>query len=201
MPNTTTIYLMRHGHVDNPQHLFYGPEFPLSEQGKRNIRELVDDMKQAGLSPMRILSSPFTRTRQTADIAAEMFGIPAIETDERLREWDAGPWFDKPLSEFYAATGYHQIPPRIDDPRVESLDHMADRVISVLHDVVKNSDDGSLLIVSHREPLVSSLLRLQHLPWNGIHNVAFPVASVWEVTFNARGTFQEARKRFDRHVA
>jgi broad specificity phosphatase PhoE len=195
----TKIYLMRHGHTENPDQLFYGPEFPLSEAGRQSIAELAQDMAGAGIGISRIIASPFRRTQETAQIAASAFGVASVETDDRLREWDVNGWFDKPLSDFYAATHYSETPPRVDDPQVEPLERMAQRIVAVLEEVA-GADSGSILLVSHREPLVSALLHLRRASWDGIHQVSFPPGSVWEVEFDGK-KFHEARKKFDRHIA
>jgi len=194
-----TVYLMRHGHVDNPAHVFYGPEFSLSQGGRHDVQMLAETMKREKMDISRIIASPFRRAQESALIIAETLGIVELQTDERLREWDVGPWFNKPLADFYAATHYAETPPRVDDPAVEPLEVMAKRVSDVLHYAADESATGSTLIVSHREPLVSAMLYLQKLPWTGIHQVSFLQACLWEAEFE-QGRFKEARRLFDCHT-
>jgi broad specificity phosphatase PhoE len=191
----TSIFVMRHGHAENPDQVFYGPEFPLSERGRRQAERLADEMKRNGTRPDTVVCSPFLRTKQTCDIVSRALGVSWTE-DARLAEWDAGPWFNKPLDAFYAATGYRSTPPRMNDTRVESLEAMSDRVIRAIEDVRRRSD-GTALIVSHREPLVSAMLRLEGRPWDDIHTVPFHVATVWRFDFNDDGRFLKAVKVFD----
>ena len=192
----TTIYLMRHGRVDNPGNVFYGTEFELSELGREQVRNTAETMKQAGVRPQAVLASPFTRTRQTAEILVGILD-GTFTIDERLREWDAGPWFNKPLAEFHAATGYRDVPLRIDDPRVEPLEAMAKRVRAVLEELCRRIAGGTALVVSHREPMVSAILSLQGLPWGTIHDVSFHPADVWRLTFGEDGNFLKAEKAHD----
>lgn len=197
----TKIYLMRHGRAQNPDNLFYGQTFELTDQGKRQAELLAQDMKDVGIRPTVSKCSPFMRTQQTCKIVTGTLGIPDAETDGRLTEWDVGPWFNKPLTEFFAATGYDEKPPRVDDPRIEPQSRMADRVISVINETRKEAEGSTALIVSHREPLASAMLKLQGLPWDIVRTLDFPVATVWELTFADDGTLAGARKAFDRHDA
>jgi phosphohistidine phosphatase len=70
------LYLMRHGpylakHDD--------PEEGLSPQGAEVVRGVSYDLKDLGVSPDLVLSSPKKRAKQTAAIAAEVLGYPRDE--------------------------------------------------------------------------------------------------------------------------
>jgi broad specificity phosphatase PhoE len=64
----TTLYLVRHGEVYNPQDVFYGrmPRFGLSETGKIQAQAASDFLKNRPIS--YVFSSPLLRARQTAKI-------------------------------------------------------------------------------------------------------------------------------------
>lgn len=157
-------------------------------------------MHDAGITPALSRFSPFIRTTESCEILNAIFNISDTSPDDRLREWNVNSWFNKPLAEFYAATNYKQTPPRLDDPRVETLEHMATRVIDVINDVQKNIQGSTAFIVGHREPLVSAVLKLQGLPWDTIHEIDFPVASAWEMIFDGSKKCVSLRKRFDHHL-
>jgi len=197
----TTLYLMRHGFVDNPNNLFYGREFSLSERGKEQIRLLAQDMAQAGVKPQCMFASPFLRTRQTADIAAKILGVSCIEMDERLREWDVGSWFNRPIAEFYEATGYRADPPPDVLPTgIESLNTLADRVVDVVREIVDLHANKEILIVSHREPLVSALLALQGESLEKIHRVPFYRGMAWKADFDEKKNLISLAPAFDRSI-
>ena len=66
----TTVHMVRHGQVDNPQHLLYErlPGFHLSAKGRRMARATADYMASQPdmASAVAIFSSPLERTRETA---------------------------------------------------------------------------------------------------------------------------------------
>lgn len=192
----TRIYLVRHGYVENPQQLFYGPEFPLSDRGAEQITELAHDMMQSGVRPAAILCSPFQRTRDTARVMTAGMALPEAQVDERLAEWNVGRWFDRPLADFYAATTYDQTVWHF-DPTMETHVQMAARVIAVMTEVRQRHPDQDSVLISHREPIVSALLSLEGAPFARVHDVLCPVACAWEILFDGE-RFVSARQAFDR---
>jgi len=60
----------------------------LTSEGEAGVREEAEKFKQKGPKIDLIISSPFERTRQTAEIYAEVLGIKKEEIvfDERLKE-------------------------------------------------------------------------------------------------------------------
>lgn len=67
-------------------------DVPLSELGRGQAAALGDRL--AALErPDRVLSSPFLRTRETAEIALKASGSPPVALDERLRDRDAGAFY------------------------------------------------------------------------------------------------------------
>ncbi|MFT4246015.1 MAG: histidine phosphatase family protein [Micrococcaceae bacterium] len=82
----TTVHLLRHGEVDNPDSVLYGrlPEFHLSELG-HEMAQLVYDDFFANRDIKYLASSPLERTQETATPAAKGLGLE-IHEDERLIE-------------------------------------------------------------------------------------------------------------------
>lgn len=68
MTNYTTISLIRHGQVHNPEKVIYGrlPGFGLSDVGRKQVACTAQYLQDAPLSA--IYSSPLLRARQTAEI-------------------------------------------------------------------------------------------------------------------------------------
>jgi broad specificity phosphatase PhoE len=196
MRRMTRIYLLRHGLVDNPQHLFYGPTFVLSERGTIQIGEVAQDMVTAGVKPVAVRYSPFQRTTDSMKRFVQTIPCSDVRVDERLVEWQVGKWLDRPLVDFYAATHY-DTPEWTFDPAMETHPQMARRVLEVVHEICEAYPDQDVLLISHREPIVCALLALQNLPPSQVHDVVCPVACVWEVCFDGN-RFVSARKAFDR---
>jgi phosphohistidine phosphatase len=65
------------------------PERPLTDEGEKKTRKVARGLARVGVKPVRVLTSPYVRARQTATIAAEALGVAAerlIVTDSLLPE-------------------------------------------------------------------------------------------------------------------
>ncbi|MCC7522566.1 histidine phosphatase family protein [Candidatus Uhrbacteria bacterium] len=194
-----TLFLVRHGQVDNPHHIFYTPEYPLSDAGKKEIAELADCLAKAGCHPKRLVSSPYLRTKQSAEMIAITLGKLAPEYDDRLVEWKAGAWIGLPLEQFREAAGYHSKPFHLRLADVEPYADAAARIHASADDILKDMTDGECsVIVSHREPMVSAILAWQgKTDWTEIPELDFPPGACWKLDFDqASGVLQNAA-RFD----
>ncbi len=84
---TTTIYLVRHGHIVNPEDVFHGrlPGFPLSDKGREQAQAAAQYLSDRPI--VAIYSSPMLRTRQTAAIIQEALDPrPPLEIEPLLHE-------------------------------------------------------------------------------------------------------------------
>ncbi len=81
----TTIHLVRHGEVFNPQKILYGrlPGFVLSEAGARQAKVTAEFLADRDIAV--VVASPLERARQTAAPIAAASGV-AVEVDPRLIE-------------------------------------------------------------------------------------------------------------------
>jgi len=81
----TTVHLLRHGEVHNPDGVLYGrlPHFRLSEDGR--LMALAAAQAVRGRDVAEVVASPLQRAQETAGPIAEVFGLP-IGTDDRLIE-------------------------------------------------------------------------------------------------------------------
>ncbi|TAL20130.1 histidine phosphatase family protein [Patescibacteria group bacterium] len=196
----TTVYLLRHGRVENPSGVLYGtlPGFPLSEVGRRQINNLAEELKRSGVKILSVVSSPALRARETAEIVARAFGLPSVQIEERIGEWGMGRWVGGSVKEFKERSGYYGEPMRFDG--LEPLRELAKRVQEAIDQYRQKFAGGSVLLVSHREPLVAALLSLQNRSWEEIHDTDFPVASVWEIVYTDAGEIASIKKVFDHHA-
>lgn len=81
----TTIHLVRHGHVENPNQVLYGrmPGFFLSVHGREQAKLLAEHFADIRLAS--VTSSPLERAQETAEPIAATHGL-LVDTDERLLE-------------------------------------------------------------------------------------------------------------------
>ena len=86
----STVHLVRHGEVFNPEGVLYGrlPEFHLSELGRRMAEQVAghfEEQRRAGANIVHLVASPLVRAQETAQPVAEALDL-AITTDARIIE-------------------------------------------------------------------------------------------------------------------
>lgn len=83
----TTIHLMRHGEVDNPEGLLYGRlrGFGLTPLGQQMAVATADYLVEQGADITHVIASPLLRAQETAQPTALAYDLP-VETDPRLIE-------------------------------------------------------------------------------------------------------------------
>ena len=81
----TTVHLLRHGEVYNPEAVLYGRllGFRLSDDGQQMAHDAAEALR--GRDVQAVIASPLQRAQETARPTAEEFGLE-IRTDERLIE-------------------------------------------------------------------------------------------------------------------
>jgi phosphohistidine phosphatase len=70
------IYLLRHGIADGGRPGGRDSDRELTAEGREKLRRVLKRAHQAGVSPGVILTSPYRRAVQTAEIAAEALQYP-----------------------------------------------------------------------------------------------------------------------------
>ena len=67
------IYLIRHSNAVDPGTPDYEDDSqrPLTEKGREKMRKIASALKKMNVKPDCIVSSPYTRTRQTAEVLAK----------------------------------------------------------------------------------------------------------------------------------
>ncbi len=85
MGGVTTVHLLRHGEVYNPEGVLYGrlPGFGLSDLGRAQAKLAAEYLARRPIG--YIVSSPLERARQTAAPLADALGLD-VATDEGLIE-------------------------------------------------------------------------------------------------------------------
>lgn len=84
---STTVHLLRHGEVFNPDGLLYGrlPGYRLSDRGREMAQRVAQHLVDSGRDVVRVVASPLQRAQETAAPVAAAFGLE-IATDDRLIE-------------------------------------------------------------------------------------------------------------------
>ena len=153
----TTIHLMRHGEVHNPEGILYGrlPGYHLSTLGHQMAQQVADVLSASGHDITRVITSPLERARETGAPTAAAFGL-APTTDARLIE--AGNSFEGVAVNrnrwilahpAYWGSYVNPLRPSWGEPYREIVERMRGAVVAAL-DVAEGHE---ALLVSHQLPI------------------------------------------------
>lgn len=165
------IHLIRHGEVDNPQHIVYGglPGFTLSARGCEQAVSAEQYLRQFPIA--RIVTSPLQRAVDTAALLTNTSTIE-VEADERLSEWE--------LSTRWAGVGWEDLnevfPGELEaylarpDDLPFAPESLADVAARFSAAVVAWSDlDADVAFVSHQDPIHAARLMLTDSSFTDFH--------------------------------
>jgi len=68
------IYILRHGIAEDRRPAKRDADRALTDEGRKKLRPVLDRARAAGVAPSLILTSPYVRAVQTAEMAAEALG-------------------------------------------------------------------------------------------------------------------------------
>ncbi len=149
------VHLVRHGEVDNPDHILYGrlPGYGLSELGTRMAERAAAAL--AGHPVRALYASPLQRTQESARPWARRFELE-VRTDERLIE---------PYNRFEGGT-FELGPKVLAHPRTwpwvvnpfrpswgEPFAQVASRMLAAMGDAWSATESGEVVLVSHQMPI------------------------------------------------
>jgi len=154
----TTLVMLRHGETAlTAQKRFSGirQDVGLSEHGHQQAAEAAASLARRGIIEA-IVSSPLTRSRETADRVVAALGLP-VEIDDDLRECDFGEWegltfaevqrrWPDDLTAWLAST-------EVAPPEGESIAEVAIRVRRARDRLVRQHPGETVLVVSHVTPI------------------------------------------------
>ncbi len=143
------VCFLRHGQTDwNLQFKMQGrEEVPLNETGIAQARDSAEGFKdaltRAGISWTKIISSPLSRARDTAEIIKDAVGCEYFGIDERVIERDFGEMSGLVYEEYSRAT-FNNVP---EIKTVETIESLMDRLNDFIRDNVSAGE--RVLIVTH----------------------------------------------------
>jgi len=149
----TDLLLVRHGLSEwNLVGRWQGwADIPLAAEGEVQVREARPALEGMGLTA--IVHSGMQRTERTAELLAEGLGLPAIEAEPGLKEYDVGQWSGLTRPEIEAGW-----PGALDawfegrlpaTPGGESRDAFASRLLDAVRRVALTHPGGTVLCVTH----------------------------------------------------
>jgi len=124
----------------------------LTEEGKSEVSKSIKAFKDAKIDI--VISSPFARTKETAEIVRSELGLSEdVVLDERLEEVNPGEFDDKNWNDYHSyveSQGLNWFNEKI--PGGESLREVGQRVASNLYDLESKYKNKNILIVTHGGP-------------------------------------------------
>lgn len=149
----TDLLLVRHGLSEwNVAGRWQGrADIPLAAEGEAQVREARPALEGLGLTA--IVHSGMLRTARTAELLAEDLGLPAVETEPGLAEYDVGEWCGLTRPEIEV-----RWPGALDDwfqgrlpatPGGESREAFATRLLDAVRRVALTHPGGTVLCVTH----------------------------------------------------
>ncbi|MEI6119660.1 MAG: histidine phosphatase family protein [Actinomycetes bacterium] len=155
----STVHVMRHGEVFNPEKILYGlqPGWHLSERGHQMAGVVADWSKKFDIGVVH--ASPLQRAQETATPVAQIHGLQ-ITTDDRLIEATnifEGKKFELGSGVLKHPSSWRHLTrpwvPSWGEPYEKQISRMLAAVFSA-HEAAKLSGDGKdALCVSHQLPI------------------------------------------------
>lgn len=168
-------YVLRHGHsLANEKDIILShpedgqlDEFGLSPKGEAEVRLAVEQARSRDLIPkdLVIISSPFSRTRMSAEIVREVIGISDdIIIDERLRERYFGEFERKSSTYYLNVWEKDKLWPEHKTWGVESTLEVLERTVDLIHSLECIFTHEHILLVAHGDALQILLTWFTNLP-------------------------------------
>ncbi|UQA80622.1 histidine phosphatase family protein [Gardnerella piotii] len=188
----TTIHFVRHGEVENPNHVLYErlPGFHLSNRGLKMARATAKYIatvpQMRGISA--IYSSPLERTQETAQQIASALQIGPIILDKRLIEAEnnfRGKRIGYGEGALWKNNNWKLVSNLWKPSWGESYKSIAARVGDFAREQVKNHPGEQIVAVTHESPIWSyrHLLETGHAEHNMLLRKT-ALASITSITFD-----------------
>ncbi|MEA2484728.1 MAG: hypothetical protein QOC55_2675 [Thermoleophilaceae bacterium] len=150
----TTVHLLRHGEVHNPDRILYGrlPGFRLSDDGKRMAVAAAEAVR--GLDVVEVVSSPLQRAQETAKPIAAVFDLP-VKIDDRLIEADNAFEGERALEDgaWRAPRNWQYLRNPFEPSWGEPYTEIAERMLAAVSDVRDRVRGHEAVCVSHQLPI------------------------------------------------
>jgi broad specificity phosphatase PhoE len=189
VPVRTTVHVMRHGEVFNPEKVLYGrlPGYHLSDRGRAQAQAAADWLAHNDI--VYVVASPLERAQETATPVAAVHGLPINTDDDLIESWNS--FEGKRVAPGDGALRDPRNWPRLRNPMKptwgEPYDEIAPRMIAALHRAREKAAGHEAVCVSHQLP-VETLRRamtgrkLAHLPLP--HSRLCNLSSITSFTFD-----------------
>lgn len=185
----TTVHVMRHGEVFNPEKVLYGrlPGYHLSDRGRAQAQAAADWL--ASKDVVYVVASPLERAQETATPIAESHGLPIATDGDLIESWNM--FEGERVAPGDGALRDPRNWPRLRNPMKpswgEPYDEIAPRMMAAISRAREKAAGHEAVCVSHQLP-VETLRRamtgrkLAHLPLP--HSRLCNLSSITSFTFD-----------------
>jgi len=183
---TTHIHLVRHGRHALLHRILCGrmPGVELDERGREQMNAAAAMIKPT--APQILQSSPQRRTLQSATIIAAAVGLP-VEIVAAFDEIEMGRWTGMELAMLAEDKHWQQWNEKRGStcpPEGESMAALQKRVVDHLDQL--RATEGSVVIVSHAEPIRAALMHYLGIPLDLFYTLKINPASVSTITLEGK---------------
>jgi phosphoserine phosphatase len=174
----TGLVLIRHGETDwNVEGRYQGQaDPPLNARGLAQAYQLAEQLKN---HPLDLLyTSPLKRSAQTAEIAAQLLGIP-LYIEARFMEIHQGDWQTRLRAEIEALypdlfRRWESEPWQVSPPHGETLYQVQARVTAAVEEIKQKHPHDRVGIVTHRIPIALIKVQYQGLDRDIVRSMHLP---------------------------
>jgi phosphoserine phosphatase len=174
----TGLVLIRHGETDwNVEGRYQGQaDPPLNARGLAQAYQLAEQLKN---HPLDLLyTSPLKRSAQTAEIAAQLLGIP-LYMEARFMEIHQGDWQTRLRAEIEALypelfRRWETEPWQVSPPNGETLYQVQARVVAAVEEIKQKHPNDPVGIVTHRIPIALIKVQYQELDRDIVRSMHLP---------------------------
>lgn len=163
MTEKTSVHLLRHGEVHNPEGVLYGrmAGYHLSDRGQEMARVVAEAIKDRDITHLRV--SPLERAQETAQPLAELRGLEIV-TDERVIE--SGNVFEgKPFAggnnALKSPSTWRHLWNPLKPSWGEPFKEVAARMMAAVYDARDAARGHEAVIVSHQLPIWTTRLYVE----------------------------------------
>jgi broad specificity phosphatase PhoE len=159
----TTVHLLRHGEVYNPEGILYGraPGFVLSDRGLAMAERVAERIGDRGIT--HIVTSPLERARQTAAPLARVRGVEPVVDDRVIESTNIfeGRHFSVRNGLLLRPSVWKHLRNPLKPSWGEPYAEVAQRMWAAVEDARTAAEGHEALIVSHQLPIWICRLRAE----------------------------------------
>lgn len=201
----TRLYFVRHAEAEgNIKRIFHGwTDSAITENGHIQAQELARRMAEYQID--LIVSSPLTRTLETAGYIAASKGLSIVQ-NEGLKEINGGEWENVPFAELQDKWPEHcrtwdLEPHKHVMPQGESMADFQQRVIDTVEEVIKEHKGKNICFVTHGTTIKTLVCYMKSLELHEMINVRWHENTALSIADFEDGVYNVSMEGDDSHLS